>query len=62
LLQLYAPAAARIAASNMLLDRGWGKPGAMVFQNVDEQRIVREWSDAELVAFPGVCKSERSET
>jgi hypothetical protein len=62
LLQLYAPAAARIAASNMLLDRGWGKPGVMVFQNVDEQRIVREWSDAELVAFPGVCKSERSET
>ena len=24
-------AAARIAASNMLLDRGWGKPGMMVF-------------------------------
>ena len=22
-----APAAARLAASNMLLDRGWGKPG-----------------------------------
>ena len=57
-----APAAARISASDMLLNRGWGKPGVMVFQNVDEKRTVREWSTAELVAFLDDCKRERSET
>ena len=57
-----APAAAPIAASNMLLDRGWGKPGVMVFQNVEEKRTVMEWSTAELVAFLDDCKAnERGE-
>ena len=48
-------------ASNMLLDRGWGKPAQMVFQNVDAKRAVRDWSTAELVAFLDDCKRERSE-
>ena len=57
-----APEAAH-AASNMLLDRGWGKPGVMVFQNVDEKRTVREWSTAELVSFLDDYKAnERGET
>ena len=58
-----APAAARIAASNMLLDRGWGKPGVRVLQHVDEKRTAREWSTAELVAFLDDYKAnERDET
>ena len=57
-----APEAVRLAASNALLDRGWDKPGVMVFQNVDEKRTVREWSTVELVAFLDDCKRERSET
>lgn len=58
-----APAAARLAASNALLDRGWGKPGVMIFQNVDEMRTVRDWSTAELIAFLDDCKAnKRGET
>ena len=39
----------------------WGKPAQMVFQSVDEKRTIRDWSDAELVAFLDDCKRERSE-
>ena len=59
-----APAAVRIAASNMLLDRGWGKPGVMVFQHVEEKRCCHETGvTTELVAFLDDCKAnERGET
>ena len=58
-----APEAVRLAASNMLLDRGWGKPGVIIFQNVDEKRTVRDRSTAELVAFLDDYKAnERGET
>ena len=58
-----APAAAPIAASNMLLDRGWGKPGVMVFQHIEEKRCAADWSDEELVAFLNDCKAnEQGET
>ena len=45
------PAAARIAAANVLLDRGWGKPAQTVNQNIDEKRCAADWSREELVAF-----------
>jgi hypothetical protein len=40
-----APAAARIAAAQYLLDRGWGRPDQKTFI---ERRNVTELSDAEL--------------
>ena len=38
-------------ASNMLLDRGWGKPAQTANQNIDEKRSATDWSQEELVAF-----------
>jgi hypothetical protein len=42
-----AAAAARIAAANAILDRGFGKPGSIVSEPVN----VRALSDAELTAI-----------
>jgi hypothetical protein len=38
-------------ASNMLLDRRWGKPAQTVNQNIDEKRSATDWSQEELVGF-----------
>ena len=41
----------------VMLDRGWGKPGVMVFQHIEEK------SDEELVVFLNDCKAnEQDET
>ena len=58
-----APEGTRIAAANALLDRGWGKPGVMVFQHIEEKRCATDWSDEELVAFLNDCRAnEQDET
>ena len=57
-----APHGARIAASNALLDRGWGKPAQTMNANVNEKRSATDWTRAELVAFLDNCKRERSKT
>jgi hypothetical protein len=44
-----APAAARVAAANAILDRGWGKPGQYVETSVLNKPI-REMTDEELNA------------
>jgi hypothetical protein len=46
-----APAAARVGASNALLDRGWGRPAQTVTQNVNDKRSALDWTTDELVAF-----------
>jgi hypothetical protein len=45
-----APAAARVAAANAILDRGWGKPGQYVETSV-RNRPIRELTDEELLAI-----------
>ena len=40
-----APAAARVQASQVLLDRGWGKPAQTVGQDPDLGPIRVTWSD-----------------
>ena len=45
-----ASPAARIAAANALLDRGYGKP-TFIVDTFDDTRDVREWTTAELDAF-----------
>jgi hypothetical protein len=45
-----ASPAARIAAANALLDRGYGKPTSIVETHIDN-RSVREWTTEELDAF-----------
>lgn len=44
-----SPAAARVAAANALLDRGWGKPDATV--TINDKRDATDWTRDELVAF-----------
>lgn len=44
-----APPAARVAAANSLLDRGWGKAEATV--TINDKRDSTDWTRAELVAF-----------
>ena len=44
-----APAAARVGASNALLDRDRGKPAQIVTQTIEQKRNVREWTDDELL-------------
>lgn len=48
--QLDAPPAARVAAANSLLDRGWGKPQQTVDMTVRKQ-IAKELSDDELAGI-----------
>jgi Family of unknown function (DUF5681) len=43
-----APAAARVAAANSILDRGYGKPEAKVEANINSARVIRA---------PEICKS-----
>jgi hypothetical protein len=43
-----ASPAARIAAANALLDRGYGKPSSIVDTHIDENRDVRELTKDEL--------------
>ena len=43
------PAAARVGASNALLDRGWGKPAQTVTQTIEQKRNARELTDDELL-------------
>jgi hypothetical protein len=38
-----ASSAAQVSAACAILDGGWGKPGVMVFQNVDEKRTIKQW-------------------
>jgi hypothetical protein len=45
-----ASSAARIAAANALLDRGYGKP-TFIVDTFDDTRDVREWTTEELEAF-----------
>jgi hypothetical protein len=44
-----APPAARVAAANAILDRGYGKPAQTINANVS--RSVTDLSDAELIAI-----------
>jgi hypothetical protein len=44
-----SPAAARVSAAIALLDRGWGKPEQSL--EITNQRDIREYSDAELLAI-----------
>lgn len=44
-----APPAARVAAANAILDRGFGKPAQTINANV--ARSIVEYSDAELLAI-----------
>jgi hypothetical protein len=46
-----APAAARVGASNALLDRGWGKPAQAVTQTIEQRRNIREWTTEQLIAY-----------
>jgi hypothetical protein len=46
-----ASPAARIAAANALLDRGYGRPTSIVDTHIDEKRDVRDWTTDELRAF-----------
>jgi len=48
--QTDAPPAARVAAANSLLDRGWGKPAQTVDMTVRKQ-IAKELSDDELAGI-----------
>jgi hypothetical protein len=43
-----APTAARVAAANAILDRGWGKPGQYVETSV-RKKPIREMTDEELM-------------
>ena len=43
-----APAAARVAAANSILDRGYGKPEAKVEANINSARVIR---------MPAICKT-----
>jgi uncharacterized protein DUF5681 len=43
-----APAAARVAAANSILDRGYGKPEAKVEANINSARVIR---------VPEICKT-----
>jgi hypothetical protein len=46
-----APASARVAACNALLDRGWGKPAQTITQNINAKRSALDWTTDELVDF-----------
>jgi hypothetical protein len=46
-----APASARVAACNALLDRGWGKPAQTITQNINAKRSALDWTTDELVNF-----------
>ena len=48
--QRKAPAAARVAAAQALLDRGWGKPTQPVDMRPEDERDLSELSTAELLA------------
>ena len=46
-----APPAARIAACNAILDRGYGKPAQMVHTEIEEKRSLLDWTTEELLAM-----------
>jgi hypothetical protein len=46
-----ASPAARIAAANALLDRGFGRPTSIVDTHIEDKRDIREWTTEELDAF-----------
>jgi len=53
-----APPAARIAACNAILDRGWGKPPQMLRAEVKEKRSHLDWSTDELLGFLEASKED----
>jgi Family of unknown function (DUF5681) len=52
-----APAAARVAAANAILDRGWGKPESYT-NMAHHNKPLRELTDAELTAIINEAESE----
>lgn len=44
-----APAAARVTAASLILDRGWGKPDATV--TINDKRDATDWNRDELVSL-----------
>jgi hypothetical protein len=53
-----APTAARVAAANAILDRGWGKPGQYVETSV-RKKPIREMTDEETHGSD-CCRKRRS--
>jgi|SRR6185437_1338972 len=51
-----APHAARVAANNSILDRGWGKPAQEINANI--RRDILSYTDEELAAFVSEGESE----
>jgi hypothetical protein len=43
--QVEAPAAARVAAAQALLDRGWGKPTATIEAGEELAKLILAWAD-----------------
>jgi hypothetical protein len=52
-----APAAARVAAANAILDRGWGKPGQYIETSV-RNKPLDELTDEELMAIAAGADDE----
>src|SRR5574343_278303 len=46
-----APPAARVAAANSLLDRGWGKAMQPIEATIDDKRDAADWTRSELVSL-----------
>jgi hypothetical protein len=44
-----SPAAARVSAAQVLLDRGWGKATQVVEATIDDKRDAADWTRDELV-------------